>query len=150
MNLADLSTAKISEVTFDVEIEHPVIGKTDMVVQIVGYHSPKVRAVTDRQSNAALKTAFELKRKSGDAITVDRNRRENAEKLAAATVAWFEKKPSDTPGGKPKIEQGFQFGDERLQFSEAAAIDLYSNPDFAWLYQQVHEAADELANFMKS
>jgi hypothetical protein len=151
MNLADLSTAKVSDVTFDVELKHPVTGAPlGLVAQIVGFHSDKVRPVVERQSNAALKTAFEIKRKAGDAITVDKTRRENAEKLAAATVDWFEREMDAPLGQKPKVTKGWQFGDDRLQFSESAAIQLYSDPAFAWLYAQIAEAADDIANFMKS
>ncbi len=149
-NLADLSSATVDDVTFDVELSHPVKGPTDLVIQVVGLHSEKVRSLRDAQANEMLKQNFEAQRKGkAVAVTVEAGAKRNAKLLAAATVAWFSREAAAV-GGKPKIEQGLPWGETRLQFSAEEAERLYSDPAYDWLTAQVDEAVGELANFMKS
>ena len=149
MNLADLSTTKVNDATFDVDLVHPVLGPTGMVVRVIGSHSDKLKKLHERGVNEALKRTFESKRGKVTQMTLADGRKAVAEKLAAATVDWFEKELDVSVGQKPKITKGFEFGDSRLQFSEEEALKLYSDPSFEWLTDQVLEAVDELANFMK-
>lgn len=151
-NLAELGTGKVDDVTFDVEIEHPVAGRTPFVVQVIGLHSQKLRTMRDRMANQSLKESFEAQRKGrAKAPTVDEATRRNAQLLAAATVGWFERELNPEPGKKAKITQGLPWDDgRRLEFSEDEAERLYSNPEYEWLTKQVDDAVGELANFMKS
>lgn len=148
-NLAELSTATVNDVTFDVEIEHPVKGPTGLVVQVIGSHSEKLRVLQERRVNEALKRNFGGKAKDKSSITVADGKKIAAEKLAAATVRWFEKEDQGV-GKKAKITEGFPWGESRLMLSEEEALKLYSDPAFEWLTEQVLEAVDELENFMKS
>ena len=58
-----------------------------------------------------------------------------AEMLAAQTKGWklinFEGEDIDFP------------------FTKANAVELYSNPSFSWIHEQVNEFVDERANFIK-
>lgn len=151
LNLAELSTAKVNDVTFDVELEHPIAGATGMVVRVIGLHSEKVRALRDAQANEMLKQNFEAQRK-GKAVsmTVEGSSKRNAKLLAHATVGWFTKEGGDKPGSKAKFEEGFPWDDGRLMFSTEEAEKLYADPTYDWLTKQVDEAVAELANFMKA
>lgn len=150
LNLADLGTHTVDDVTFDVELEHPVKGATGLVIQVIGLHSEKVRSLRDRQANEMLKQNFAAQRSAKNAPTVEVATKRNATLLAAATVGWFSKEGGDKPGQKPKITQGLPWGETRLQFSEEEAVKLYSDPAYEWLTKQVDDAVGELANFMKS
>jgi hypothetical protein len=149
-DLAELSNAKVDDVTFDVAIEHPVKGPTPIVIQVIGLHSEKVRALRDQMANASLKENFEAQRKGKPPkVTVAEATNRNASLLAAATVGWFTQEDQGV-GKKPLIEQGVPWNGGRLQFSEEEAAKLYSDPAYDWLTKQVDDAVGELANFMKS
>lgn len=150
MNLADLSTANVNDVTFDVDIVHPVQGATGLVVQVIGSHNENVRKLAERRVNEALKRDYGSRNKNKPQVTLADGQKAVAEKLAAATVRWFEKEGGDKPGSKPKITEGFPWNDGRLLFSTEEAEKLYSDPTYEWLTDQVLEAVDNLENFMKS
>jgi hypothetical protein len=148
-NLAELNTATVDDVTFDVELEHPVKGPTGLVIQVIGSHSEKVRALRNRQTNELISQNFEASRTKKSTLTVETGTKRNAKLLAAATVGWFERSEAAV-GAKPKIEPGLPFGDGRLMFSTEEAEKLYADPGFEWLTKQVDEAVSELSNFMRA
>lgn len=60
----------------------------------------------------------------------------NAARMAALTVGWYLVDPQT---GEP-ID---------VPFSDANAVELYSDPDTAWLYRTAFVGATTIANFMK-
>lgn len=149
INLADLNATKPSELTFDLELLHPVTDEPlGLFIQVVGSSSERVRKLRDEQVNELLKADFEKQRNKGKAPTIDVAVKKNAKLSARATVGWYEQQPV-TVGEKPKKIDGLPFGDTRIEFSEDAAIQLYSDPAYDWLYQQVDKAVGDLSNFMK-
>lgn len=149
INLADLNAATASETIFDLELKHPTTdAPLGLFIQIIGSQSEKVRAISNRQSNAIIKDNFKAQRGGKEpAITVETSQKRSAELAAAATVGWYAQEPAK-PGEKPKREDGLPFGEKRLMFSEEEAVRLYSDPAYAWLAKQVDDAVGDLANFL--
>lgn len=149
INLADLNAAAASETVFDLELRHPTTdAPLGLFIQVLGSQSEKVRAVSNRQSNAIIKDNFKSQRAGKEpAITVETSQKRQAELAAAATVGWYSQEPAKA-GEKPKREDGLPFGDKRLIFSEDEAVRLYNDPAYSWLVKQVDDAVGDLANFL--
>lgn len=150
INLASLKAATASEVVFDLELLHPTTDEPiGLFIQIIGSNSAPVRKLRDEQVNEMLKADFEKQRGKGKPPTVDGAVKKNAKLIARATVGWYEIDLSIPVGQKPKKVDGMPFGDTRIEFSEDAAIQLYTDPEYEWLYSQVDKAVGDLSNFMK-
>jgi hypothetical protein len=151
VDFANLDTAQACETVFDLELLHP---KTDepmgAFIQIVGRDSSDFRSASVETTNAILKRNFEAQRKGNvKAPTIEDAERNTVKLLAAATRGWYTKTPGKKPGEPDLIEDGLLFGGTRLMFSQEAAANLYANPGYEWLRNQVDKAIGEVGNFLK-
>ncbi|MEN9924152.1 MAG: hypothetical protein RL268_278 [Pseudomonadota bacterium] len=144
-DLAALNTA--TEAVHELELLHPDTKEPmGLFIAHKATASPSVQEVANRQANRMLRKQFASQRKGKDEEppTIEQYKSNAAEILAAATVRWFER------DAKGKEIDGFPFGPERKLFSPEAAQELYANPGFIWLRDQLNEAVDDLGNFIKT
>lgn len=155
-NLADLDTTKACEAVFDLELLHPTSkAPLGLFIQIIGVQSQAMTSLRNRMGNELLRQNFEAQRKGkAEAPTVESTIKRSVDTLTEATVGWYAIEPAEVDAkGKPKGEAkripGLPFGDTVLEFTKAAASDLYTKPAFEWLRDQVDAGVGDLGNFLK-
>ncbi len=128
----DLSS--VSELpSAEVEILHPVTrAPTGAVVTLMGpEHPERKRVAFDVQRK--LRASY-AKKGRFDITDPEEEAAEEIERLASFTLGW----KSIGIDGKP------------LEYSKAAALDLYARPEMAWLVRQLKVALGDQENFIKS
>lgn len=123
--------------TVDVPILHPKTGMPlrqngtdrEAYIRVVSLDSPEVEAVQKALINKRLQSRNRAK------VTADELNAERAETLVAATKDWF--------------LVDFQGNALDYPFNTANARAIYTDPRFSWIREQVSEALDNRATFLK-
>lgn len=140
-DLSTLNTA--TEATFDLELTHPnTLEPLGLFITHKCVTAPDVQAFTRRRINEDLRKEFKARRTNKEeAPTVEEGVKRSAELLAAATTAWWTME-------KGKRVEGFKFGSECKTFTPDAAEQLYSDPGFRWLRDQLDESVGDVGRFL--
>lgn len=144
MSLSSLNLVAAANAGFAVTIVHPVdrtplTGADGQPLQIhlLGRDADIVIARQREQRNKLVEEA--AKKIPFSAAAQDLR---DAELLATATTGWSNiPKAWLTPGGDDESP---------AEFSEGAAVQLYTNPGVAWLREQIVEAFDSRGNVLKT
>ena len=119
--------------TADIDILHPITrAPTGAVITLMGPEHParkKVQYERQRKMRAAFSRRGHVE--VGDP---EEEEQEEVERLASFTVSWKD----IGIDGKP------------LEYSKAAAVDLYGRPEMAWLKRQIQSALNDLENFIQT
>lgn len=131
MDLSKLNVKASAEQGSDLHLRDPFTGEelfnddnSPMVISLLGKDSEPYRRTARMTANKNLK-------KGRQTATVEQFEQNGVELLAAVTTGW-----------------NLQFGEEMLEFSPLAVKNLYANPDYRWVYEQVDEFVAERANFL--
>jgi hypothetical protein len=150
-DLALFDTAAACETPFDIELMWPKTkAPLGLFIQVIGYNSGPLRAITERREAKQRHREFALQR--GEKIELPSLEEENAEGLEAlitATVGWYERK-RDKDGKLGKKQEGLPFGETRLMFSKEEAEKLYKHPGYQWIGTQIVQAVYDIGNFIKA
>ena len=117
----------------DVELKHPVTGVSlGATVTLAGPEHPTRKALDFariRKIRQALQSAgkHQMNEPEEDAL-------EQIDKLAKCTLGW----------------SGIADNGQPIEFSQAAALKLYSDPSLGWLLAQLYTAIDERERFIKA
>jgi hypothetical protein len=106
-------------------------GKSEAYIDLISADS-EVGRQFDREAQQAI--TQKMLRGARGALGADRQE-QDVRKIAALTKGWC------------LIDHDGNVMD--VPFSEAAAIELYSEPEMAWIFRQASVAAHEVANFIR-
>lgn len=125
--------AVTEQTSADVEVLHPVTRvPTGAVITLAGPEHPDRKKIQfDRQRKLRAKFA---KKGRFDIVDPADEEDDEIEFLVGSTLGW----------------KGFGKEGKPLEFSPAAARDLYGRPEMRWLRQQMLAALNDLENFIKS
>lgn len=136
-DLAALDTKAAAEQGTAVQLENPITGEPlidgqgdPVTITVLGMDSAKMRhymrTVNDRH--------LEQFRRQKNPLTSEHQEKEKIEGLAKVTVGW----------------SGIALDGHVLEFNEANARMLYSDPRFPWIVEQLDKAVADRARFFKA
>lgn len=133
----DLSDLIPKSDTITVFLRHPITGEpikkddgTDMTITVYGQHTEAYKAAIHEQMDKRLEKAAKGRDSKITASEMDAT---SAELLAKTTVAW-----------------NIQFNKKDYEFKIANAIQLYKDPKFAWIKNQVLAEQENFEAFLKA
>lgn len=131
MDLAKLNVKASAEQGATLHLRDPFTGeelfnddKSPMTISLLGKDSEPYRRITRANANKSLN-------KGRVKLTVEKFEQDGVDLLAAVTTGWH-----------------IQFGQTMLEFSTAKAKELYSDPEYKWVQEQVDEFVAERSNFL--
>lgn len=133
MDLSKLNVKASAEQGATLHLRNPFTGEelfnddeSPMTISLLGKDSEPYRRTVRVTANKNLKAGRSTP-------SVEKFEQNGVDLLAAVTTGW-----------------NIQFGEEKLEFSPAKVKELYSNPDFHWVQEQVDEFVAERSNFLKN
>jgi hypothetical protein len=133
MDISKLNVKASAEQGATLQLRNPFSGeelfnddKSPMTISLLGRDSEPYRRTSRATANKNLKAGRA-------APKVEKFEQDGVELLAAVTTGW-----------------NIQFGNEMLEFSPAKVRDLYADPEYRWVYEQVDEFVAERSNFLKN
>jgi hypothetical protein len=137
LDLKNLQVADAAERTTRTELEHPATGETlfdadgnPYYVEHVGEDAPEVRALDRKHSD---RRADRLRKGGGaNPLSQDVLEKEAVERLTTASKGWY----------LPPLNG------EPLAFSPANARQIFADPNFAWIGEQVAKNMRDRARFL--
>lgn len=136
-DVLDLSNLQVQEEPVKMELNHPQTGEVlhdaelgDFYIMLHGSDSRHYRGLINAQSNNRLLKA----QRSGRAQTqtAEQIEAQATTLLAGCTVGW-----------------NLRMDGKALEFSTEKAKELYSNPAYAWIREQVDSFIHQRQNFLK-
>lgn len=125
----DIASLFSHETLFPLHLKHPVTEEQlGIVFQIRSASSPEVKKIVRRQLDERME-----RMQRGKLVKGDLAERQEVEKAAAAIASW-DWGEQTYKGSVP-------------EYSFKAACEILSDPQTEWIFAQVSEAANTLANF---
>jgi hypothetical protein len=145
-DLATLDTATPCDTGAEIEILHPVTQEpTGILIKVHGKDSDVFREFSRKAINQRIRQdAIDARRGKPAAIrNLEDIERENVELFAACTISWRTRTGADT------YEDSITLNGEKVPFTVANAIRIYSDAKYKTVYDQVNDGIGELGNFIK-
>lgn len=131
MDMSKLGVKASAEQGSVLQLRDPFTGEelfnddnSPMTITLLGKDSEQYRRTSRMAANKNLK-------RGRNAPTVEKFEQDGVELLAAVTIDW-----------------NLQWSEAKKEFSPAAVKELYADPDYRWVYEQVDEFVAERANFL--
>lgn len=136
MDLSNIKLRTLADNGIDVHIYHPGTKEplyddkeNPMIIRVAGSDS----AIFKTALNARIRQAALNKKKKED-VNIEDMERKGAELIAKATLGW----------------QNIQFDGKHLPFSYQAALNLYSDPEWSWIKDQLDAAMADRSELFKA
>lgn len=129
-DLSKLNTAAVAEEGAELDVLHPVENiPIGVKIVLAGKDSDRFQKFVRKQAN---KRTSKWRPGQKLSFTAEEQEQEKVDLLVACTISW----------------SGVVMNGEEIPFSPEAAKELYSNPGFSWLVEQIDEFIGDREHFL--